>query len=224
MKISAVYVIILLSVSYCYGQTGGDTSHYKKVYYFAGTGFGVPLGKTREVLSPTVFAGSMGIDFTLRNPNYYVYPALYMLSFRYKQQYSDPDYNKIIDDGSASIYMLSLAAGRRKQYNRLNAYLYGGPTIGLVSEPRAEEIGDIVKIHRLKSIAFGTKVGVGADYKFPGFFVCGEFGYMYNFNRIQGRPFQALTIMVGLKSDITKIKNKVVDILTPMVNSSANSN
>src|SRR5690606_18296650 len=126
--------------------------------------------------------------------------------------------------GGASIYMLSLAAGRRKQYNRLNAYIYAGPTIGLVSEPRAQEVGDIVEIHHLKSIAFGSKVGIGADYKFPGFFVCSEIGYMYNFNRIEGRPFQALTLMVGLKSDITKIKNKVVDILTPIVNSSGNSN
>src|SRR5690606_35666987 len=124
-------------------QSGADTIHYKKVYYFAGTGLGIPLGKTKEVLSPKVFAGSMGVDFTLRNPKYYVYPALYMLSFKYKQQYSDPDYNKIIEDGGASIYMLSLAAGRRKQYNRLNAYIYAGPTIGLVSEPRAEEVGDI---------------------------------------------------------------------------------
>ncbi|NGM61562.1 hypothetical protein G5B30_06475 [Sphingobacterium sp. SGG-5] len=224
MRINVFYAIILLNVSYSYAQTGVDTIHYKKVYYFAGTGLGIPLGKTNEVLSPKVFAGSMGVDFTLRNPKYYVYPALYMLSFKYKQQYSDPDYNKIIEDGGASIYMLSLAAGRRKQYNRLNAYIYAGPTIGLVSEPRAEEVGDIVKIHHLKSIAFGTKVGVGADYKFPGFFVCSEFGYMYNFNRIQGRPFQALTIMVGLKSDITKIKNKVVDILTPIVSSSSSPN
>ncbi len=215
IRISMIPSMVILFFMHSHAQTGVDTIHFKKVYYFAGTGLGIPLGKTKEVLSPKVFAGSMGVDFTLNNPKYYVYPALYMLSFKYKQQYSDPDFNKIIEDGAASIYMLSLAAGRRKQYNKLNAYIYAGPTVGLVSEPRAQVVGDIVEIHHLKSLAFGTKVGVGADYKFTGFFVCTELGYMYNFNKIEGRPFQALTLLVGLKSDITKIKNKVFDILAP---------
>ncbi len=196
-------------------QKGADTIHYNKVYYFAGTGLGIPLGKTKEVLSPKVFAGSMGVDFTLKNPKYYVYPALYMLSFKYRQQYPDPQYSKIIEDGPASVYMLSLAGGSRRQYDRLNTYVYAGPTIGLVSEPRAVDEGDVVRVKSLRSIAFGTKVGFGADYKFKGFFLCTELGYMYNFNKIEKKPFQALTIMVGLKSDITKIKNKVVDILAP---------
>jgi len=207
-------LFIFLSVfQYVHSQSGADTIHYNKVYYFAGTGLGIPLGKTKEVLSPKVFAGSMGVDFTLKNPKYYVYPALYMLSFKYKQLYEDPRYDKMIEDGHASVYMLSLAAGSRRQYDRLNTYVYLGPTIGLVNEPRANDKGDVVKIENIRSIAFGTKVGVGADYKFKGFFLCTELGYMYNLSRIEKRTFQALTLMVGLKSDITKIKNKVVDIL-----------
>lgn len=205
--------MVLLLTQALYGQTGADTIHYKKVYYFAGTGLAIPLGDTKEVLSPKLFAGSMGLDFTLKNPKYYVYPALYLMSFDYDQQGADDRYNTVIQNGHANFYMLSLSGGTRRQFDRLNTYVYAGPTIGLVSEPRAQRVGDITEIESMKSLALGTKVGVGADYKFKSFFIGGELGYMYNFHKIEGKSFQALTFLVGLKSDITKIKNKVVEIL-----------
>lgn len=197
-----------------YAQSGADTLHYKKVYYFAGTGLNFPIGKTKDVLSPKLFAGSMGLDISLKNPKYYLYPALYLLSFNYNQKIEDPNYNQMIENGQASMYMLSLAAGSRRQFQRLNTYVYLGPTIGLVSEPRSNLVGNTVKIEYLRKIGFGTKVGVGADYKFKGFFLGGELGYMYNVNKIQERSFHALTLLVGLKSDITRLSDKVVDIIS----------
>lgn len=205
--------VALLLTQALSAQTGADTIHYKKVYYFAGTGLGIPLGSTKDVLSPKLFAGSMGVDFTLKNPKYYVYPALYLLSFDYDQQIEDSRYNTIIENGSANFYMLSLAGGTRRQFDRLNTYIYAGPTVGMVSEPRAQNLGAMTKIESSRSLALGTKVGVGADYKFKSFFIGGELGYMYNFHKIQGKPFQAMTFLVGLKSDITKIKDKVAEML-----------
>lgn len=205
--------LVLLFAQAVRGQTGADTIHYNKVYYFAGTGLGIPLGSTKGVLSPNLFAGSMGVDFTLKNPKYYVYPALYLLSFDYDQQYADERYNTIIENGHANFYMLSLSGGTRRQFDRLNTYVYGGPTVGIVREPRAQNVKGVTKIESLNSFAIGTKVGAGADYKFKSFFVGAELGYMYNFHKIEGKPFQALTFLVGLKSDITKIKEKVVEIL-----------
>lgn len=215
-----IYRVLLISIIVClstalFAQTGADTIHYKKVYYFAGTGLGIPLGKTKEVLSPKLFVGSMGLDITLKNPKYYLYPALYLLSFKYDQKNQDDEFNTIIENGLSSFYMLSLAAGTRRQFERLNTYVYLGPTIGLVNEPRSNVVGNIVKVTYLRSMAFGTKLGIGADYKFKGFFLGTEFGYMYNVNKVQGRPFHALTIMLGLKSDITRLSEKVVDILVP---------
>lgn len=213
-RIFSTLVMTCLSVTLL-AQSGADTIHFKKVYYFAGTGLGIPLGKTKEVLAPKLFVGSMGLDITLNNPKYYLYPALYMLSFKYNQKEEQADYNTIIHNGLASFYILSLAAGSRRQFERLNTYLYVGPTIGLVSEPRSNLINNVVKIDYLRSITFGTKLGLGADYKFNGFFLGTEIGYMYNIKKVQRRPFHALTIMVGLKSDITRLSDKVVDILAP---------
>ncbi|MCA5003562.1 hypothetical protein [Sphingobacterium bovistauri] len=205
-------------VQICFAQKGADTIHYRKVYYFAGTGLALPIGKTKEVLSPKLFAGSMGLDISLKNSKYYVYPAIYTFKFDFDQKIDDPTYNHTIKNGNASIYMLSLAAGTRKQMKRLNTYVYAGPSFGLVNEPRAQQIESIVNIKYDSNFAVGAKVGLGADYKFKSFFLGGEVGYMGHFTKIQQRPFHALTILFGLKSDITRLSEKVVDIITPTTN------
>ncbi|WP_159636290.1 hypothetical protein [Sphingobacterium composti Ten et al. 2007 non Yoo et al. 2007] len=202
----------------CFAQQGADTIHYRKVYYFAGTGLALPIGKTKEVLSPKLFSGSMGLDISLKNPKYYLYPALYTFNFAYNQKLEDNKYNHIIENGNSSIYMLSLAGGTRKQMRRLNTYVYAGPSFGLVNEPRAQQIESTIKIDYKRSFAVGAKMGFGADYKFKSFFLGGEVGYMGHFTRIQNRPFHTLTILFGLKSDITRLSDKVVEIIAPSTN------
>src|SRR5690606_32401765 len=107
------------------------------------------------------------------------------------------------------------AEGSAEQLQRLNSDVVGGPSFGLVSEPRAQELESIVKIDYDRSFAVGAKVGVGADYKFKSFFLGGEVGYMRHFTKLQGRPFHAVTILFGLKSDITRLGEKVVEIIAP---------
>lgn len=216
-KFFILVVWIVMSHIVC-AQEGADTIHYRKVYYFAGTGLALPIGKTKEVLSPKLFAGSMGLDISLRNPKYYVYPALYTFNFAFDQKIDDPKYNHTIENGNASIYMLSLAAGTRRQMKRLNTYVYAGPSFGLVNEPRAQKLDTKIKIDYDRNFAIGAKMGIGADYKFKSFFLGGEIGYMGHFTKIQNRPFHALTILFGLKSDITRLSDKVVDIITPSTN------
>jgi len=63
------------------------------------------------------------------------------------------------------------------------------------------------------SMTVAAKAGVGADYKFPGFFIGAELGYLYSFRKIEGTPVQFLTIMVGLKSDITRLSEKVTSVI-----------
>lgn len=215
MRQYLLFALFYLLAFYGMAQSGTDTLHYKKVYYFSGTGIGLPLGKTKDVLSSKLFSGSMGLDISLKNPKYYVYPALYLLSFSYDQQVKDPQYEYYIENGQSNIFMLSLAGGMRRQFDRLNTYSYIGPTVGLVGEPRSQLRGDVIRIDNRRRLAAGTKIGVGADYKFNRVYLGAEFGFMYNFNKIQNRPFQVMTIMVGLKTDITRLSNKVVDIIAP---------
>lgn len=210
-----LFILLLLCVICCMvsAQTETDSLHYRKIYYMGGTGLSFPLGKSKNVLGTKLFSGSAGLDIALKDRRYFLSPTLYMLTFRYDQQQEDPKYNYMIENGRTNFYMLSLAAGRRHQYQRLNTYAYFGPVAGLVVEPRGNIVGEKLRMANKNSLTVAAKIGTGADYKFPGFFIGGEIGYMYNFRKIEGNPIQFLTIMVGLKSDITRLSEKVTEVI-----------
>ncbi|MDH5827349.1 outer membrane beta-barrel protein [Sphingobacterium faecium] len=211
----------ILATTFClflcfsvFAQTGVDTLHFRKVYYFGGTGMGFPMGKTKDVLSPK-FSGSLGLDISLKNPKYYLYPALYTLSFDYKQKIQDNQHAFKVEDANANFYTLSLAGGVRKQLRLLNAYAYAGPGFGFLVEPRVhvDAVNNIAQIDNKKKFSFSGKLGVGADYRFNGFFLGMEIGYLHSFNKIQETPINIMTIMVGLKSDITGLGDKVIKVI-----------
>src|SRR5690606_17298070 len=106
---------LLVSIS-ALAQTGADTLHYRKVYYFGGTGLSFPLGKTKNVLNTKLFTGSMGLDISLNNPKYYLMPTLYLMSFGYDQIQDDSEYNRVLKNARSSMYIFSLAGGMRKQW------------------------------------------------------------------------------------------------------------
>lgn len=216
-----VLLAIFCWVSFsAFAQKGADTLHYNKVYYFGGTGIALPLGKTKQALSTKLFTGSMGLDISLKNPKYYLQPTLYLMNFKYDQLFADSKYNRVVENARASMYVLSLAGGIRRQWNRLNTYAYIGPAGALNIEPRAQDAGnnELVELHYKYSISPAAKIGIGADYKFKGFFLGTELGYMHNFREIQGNPVNVMTLMVGLKSDITSLKNEVVDVIQKTTN------
>ncbi|MBD1425284.1 hypothetical protein [Sphingobacterium arenae] len=210
-----LFILLLLCAVGCMvsAQTEADSLHYRKIYYMGGTGLSFPLGKSKNVLGTKLFSGSAGLDIALKDRRYFLSPTLYMLTFRYDQQQEDPKYNYMIENGRTNFYMLSLAAGRRHQFRRLNTYAYFGPVAGLVVEPRGNIVGEKLRMANKNSLTVAAKIGTGADYKFPGFFIGGEIGYMHSFKKIEGNPIQFLTIMVGLKSDITRLSEKVTEVI-----------
>lgn len=213
-KIVLICFCFFMAIS-AFSQTGADTLHYRKVYYFGGTGLSFPLGKTKNVLTTKLFTGSMGLDISLKNPKYYLQPTLYMLSFGYDQLLDDTEYNRVLKNARSTMYVLSLAGGMRRQWERLNTYAYLGPSGTLNMEPRSEDKGDgTVELNYEYSISPAIKMGIGSDYKFKGFFLGMEVGYMHNFRKMQGNPVHVLSIMVGLKSDITKLSDKVVEVIS----------
>ncbi|WP_437918359.1 hypothetical protein [Sphingobacterium sp. LRF_L2] len=211
-KIFTVLLLCMLSGP-LYAQRGVDTIHNNKIYYLGGTGLSFPLGKTGNAFKTKLFSGSMGLDIALKDPQFFLMPTLYLLTYGYDQQIPDPKYNYMVENGRANFYMLSLAAGRRKQYKRLNSYGYLGPAIGLVSEPRGDIVGQTIAMENKYSISLAGKMGIGADYKFPGFFIGAEIGYLQHFKKIEGNAVQFLSLMIGLKSDITRLSEKVTSVI-----------
>ena len=199
-----------------FSQIGVDTIHYRKIYYFGGTGLAFPVGKTKDVLSPKLFTSSMGLDISLKNPSYYLQPTLYFFSFGYDQLENDQSYNSVLKNARANMYILSLAGGYRKQWRQLNTYAYLGPSGAINVEPRAHEDSESndVELSYIYSLSPAIKVGLGSDYKFKGFFLGMEFGYVHNFRNMQGNPVNVISMMVGLKSDITTFSDKVINVIS----------
>lgn len=208
------FILLSLLCANAYAQGGVDTIHYRKVYYWGTTGMGFPIGKTRDILSPK-FSGSIGLDISLKNSMFFVSPTLYTLSFKYKQRLPDPDYAYRIEDANTNFYTFAFSGGVRKQMRRLNVYGFLGPGIGLTSEPRANVMADqkLVKMENINRFNLSSKLGAGADYKFNGFFLGLELGYLHNFRKIQDTPVNIFTVMIGLKSDITQIGDRVIDVI-----------
>lgn len=213
MRVLFILLSCCVSCLAATAQTEMDSLHYRKIYYMGGSGLSFPVGKTKEVLGTKLFSGSAGMDIALSDPRYFLSPTLYMLTYSYDQQIEDDRSTYMIENGRASFYMLSLAAGRRRQLKRLNLFTYIGPVAGLLVEPRGEAMEDRIRMTNKISLTTAGKVGVGADYKFPGFFIGAEVGYMRHIRRVEGYPMQFLTVMVGLKSDITSISKRVTGVI-----------
>lgn len=208
-------IVSILLCTHIQAQSGADTLHYQKVYYFGGTGLALPMGKTQNTLSSRLFTTSLGLDISLNNPKYFLLPTLFSMNFTYDQLDPDNDYNRILENGRAAIYALSLAGGMRRQFDRLNTYSYIGPALCLDVEPRAQDRGDgTTRMENLYGFSPAFKLGVGSDYKFRGFYLGLEVGYIHHFRQIQSNPVNVMTVMVGLKSDITSFKNTVINVIS----------
>ncbi len=209
-----ISLFLLLLAGTVRAQSGADTIHHQKVYVVSGLGWGFALGETSEVLQAK-FSNSLGLDISLADRRYFVYPSVDFLSYRYNQQLHDPDYQHDLEKGRSNFYILNLAGGVRKQIEKLNLYAYAGPGAGVVVEPRARvsEERQRVIIENSTHMTPTLRAGVGADYKIGGFFLFVEAGWLHNFRQIQNRQVNLISLYGGLKTDVTKLKNNVARII-----------
>ncbi|WP_134090335.1 hypothetical protein [Olivibacter sp. XZL3] len=191
-----------------------DTIHSGKVYIVSGSlGIGVPLGQAREILT-TRLAGSWGMDISLPNRHYVLYPSIDYWSFGYNQRELHEKSSYLVENGRASFYNVNLAIGTRRQFRKLNAYLTAGPSVGMFFEPRATlRPNGVIKNDFDSKIMAGARISAGADYKLNSFFVYVDAGLLHSFSKIQSRPLNVLSLYVGLKTDITRVADKVAGVL-----------
>ncbi|GGC29889.1 hypothetical protein GCM10011386_22410 [Parapedobacter defluvii] len=211
--LGTLLLLLLLTRTVC-AQSGTDTIHHQKVYVVSGLGWGFAVGETSEVLQAK-FSNSIGLDISLANRHYFLYPSVDFLSYRYNQQVHDPDYPYDLEKGRSNFYILNLAGGVRKQIEKLNIYAYAGPGAGVVVEPRARvsEGQKRVIVENTTHLTPTLRAGVGADYKIGNFFLFLEAGWLHNFRNIQERQVNLLSMYGGLKTDVTALKNKVASVM-----------
>jgi len=210
------YLLIwfLLAIGYAVAQSATDSLHHRKIYVTSGMGWGFALGETNDVLQAK-FSNSLGLDISLANRHYFLYPSIDFLTFRYNQQVSDSGYPYDLDRGRSNFYILNLAGGIRKQLGKLNVYAFAGPGAGVVVEPRAavSSPASKVTIETSTHLTPTLRGGAGADYQIGGFFLFIETGWLHNFRHIQQRPVNVLSLYGGLKTDVTKLKDNVARVI-----------
>ncbi|SEK61371.1 hypothetical protein [Parapedobacter koreensis] len=209
------YLLIssLIAVIDATAQSNTDTTQ-RKVFVTSGMGWGFAMGETKDVLQAK-FSNSLGLDISLANNRYFVYPSLDFLTFRYDQQVPDPDYPYNLEKGRSNFYILNLAGGMRKRFGKLNTHAYAGPGAGVVIQPRAmvSSSEDKVTIESASHITPTLRAGVGADYRIGGFFLFVEAGWLHNFRQIQQRSVNVISLYGGLKTDVTKLKDNVARVI-----------
>lgn len=190
-----------------------DTIHSGKVYIVSGSlGYGAPLGKTSDVLTGRL-ASSWGMDISLPNRHYVLYPSIDYWSFGYNQLQQDDRSPYLVENARASYYNVNISIGTRRQFRKLNIYATIGPSVGLFSEPRANlAANNTIRNDFDNRIMMGAKISTGADYKLKGFFVYTDLGLMHGFAKVQQQPLNILSFYIGLKSDITFVADKVVTV------------
>lgn len=197
------------------GKVSGytDTIHNSKVYIVSGSlGFGFPMGKTKDILN-TRLASSWGMDISLPNRHYVLYPSIDFWSFGYNQKNLTEKSAYLVENGRATFYNVNIALGTRRQFNKLNSYVTAGPSIGMFFEPRATlERNNVIRNDFDSKLMFGARASAGADYKFNGFFVYVDASWMHSFGKVQETPINILSFYVGLKTDITNVADKVVTV------------
>lgn len=194
--------------------TETDSLHHKKIFVVSGSGWGFTMGRTGEVLKPR-YSGNMGLDISLKDHKYFLYPSLDFLTFGYDQQEHDNDYPYDLQNGRSNFYTLNLAIGIRKQLSKLNAYAFAGPGASVVSQPRSIVLEEDkqVRITNKLSMTPTFKIGAGADYKLGRSFLFLELGWSHNFIKIQDRSVNVLAVFGGVKTDVTRIADTVAKVV-----------
>lgn len=195
--------------------TTTDTLSRRKIHIISGVGWGFPMGSdTKQVFTPK-FSNILGITISTDKKYLFWYPSISFLSFKYNQFIEDADYEYKIIKSRSNYYNINFAAGLKKQFSKFSLYGYLGPGIGFMAEPRAEVVPEenIVRIKNKLRVSPTWRTGIGVDYQANGFFLFFEMGWSHNFVKIQGRTLNMMVLFVGLKTDVSRIAEKVIKII-----------
>jgi len=216
MRITRIRIVLLLGLSLFFvalnAQTPADSTKHK-VFAATGLGFGFPIGGVKKTLSPRV-SNTLGFNIPLKDSQFFLYPLIDFMTFGYDQNIKDEDYDYKLNNGSANIYGLSVMPGLNQFLGSLRLYAFAGPFAQLVYEPRVATIpqSQVAKIEDKVYFTGGIRGGIGAHYQLGDFYLFIESGIMRNFTKMEGEPVWIQTAHGGLKTDITKLTDKLGSI------------
>lgn len=217
------YVFVSLALSLitmnARAQEGLEQLYIREVHIINGMGWGFPLGRTSEVLSPK-YSTNTSIYVSLKNKNFYLLPSMDFLAFNYNQKKADPDFTYLLEKGRSNFYVINLSAGARKSIGHWGFSGYFGPGGALITEPRAELDQSVatVRIRNARHLTPTIRTGANVEYKLGNFYLYLETSWLHHFTHMQDRPVNVITVYGGLKTNITVFADKVVQVFGEQAN------
>ena len=188
-------------------QTKEDIAKRGTVYTISGIGLGITGGNTKEVLSPKV-STKIGVDVSLGEKGFFLYPSVNFLVFEYTQQVAYPGYPYTIAlGGRTAITSFTLPLGFRRSIGKLNISGFAGPGAALVLEPRSEvdvQSQQII-LSNQDEYTLSLTAGIGAEYVLGQFALFAEASHLYNFKELQERKTYIFPVFIGFKSNISNL-------------------
>lgn len=203
-------LILLFTISFTNAQQLPEPATQKKIFVASGLGFGFPVGDISQTLSAKV-SNILGLNIPLKNNRYFLYPVVDFLRFGYNESIRDPEFGYQISKGTSNVYGLSVMPGINQFLGSLRLYAYAGPSAQLIYEPRISVDANDQRaiVEKINSITIGLRGGMGAHYQMGDFYLFIESAYVRNFQEMQGNHLSVITLHGGLKTDVTKLVEKI---------------
>jgi len=203
-------IVLIFFIGQVNAQQSTEAFPQQKVFVASGLGFGFPVGDINQTLSPKV-SNILGLNIPLKSHRYFLYPVVDFLRFSYDETISDPEFDYRILNGTSNLYGLSVMPGLNQFLGSLRLYAYAGPSLHLIYEPRVDvdNPSGEAAIEKVTSLTGGLRGGVGAHYQMGDFYLFVESAYMRNFQEMQGNHLNVITLHGGLKTDVTKLIEKI---------------
>jgi len=177
-----------------------------RIFSIKGIGMAFPMGEVSDVLSPK-FSSEIGLQILLKNPRYFVYPALDYMNYQYDQKYDDPGYDYKTKNASAKLYIVTFSAGLIKQINKLRIFSSAGLGGGIINEPRAtvNTAAHEINFENKSSFTGTLRLNTGLDYGKKTFKFFAEISYLLQTKRIEQSNLHTLAINVGTKTNLYRL-------------------
>lgn len=184
-----------------------------RIFSIKGIGMAFPMGNVNEVLNPR-FSSQIGLQILLKNPRYFIYPALDYVNFGYNQIKSDENYTHTIRHASAKLYSGTISFGLMNQIKNFRVFSSAGVGAGWLNEPRASVLDNtnVIEYENKSSFNSSIRLNFGADYGKRAFKIFAEVNYMLHSQKIEERRFHTVAFTIGTRTNLMRLARTVKTI------------
>ncbi len=202
-KICTLFLLVCL-----FTQLRAQENTRSDIFYtMSGFGFSFPVGETGDYMGAK-FSNTLGANIGLgKSGGLFIYPKVNLHSYKFNQLVTEPGNPYLVKDGRSTTYIANINLGYRTTKGKMSYYGYlgGGGGIILTQKGNVNGPNNTVTLSN-KSNGLGTmELGAGIEYKLGTFILFTEGSYLHGFSKLEDKPFNAIPLTVGFKTDLSKV-------------------